>query len=112
LPPIAIDNAESTMSKSKHTYWSGQFDNLAAEMSRLCIACDINMLEPGIAERVLKGDQSVCRRKNPEVFEKLRKHLMAYCQVQDRAIKRLGAEDVQVMMDEVRASLTRLRGKQ
>jgi hypothetical protein len=98
------------MSKSKHTYWSGQLDNLVSEMSRLCIACDVKMLDPGIAERVLKGDQSVCGRKNPEVFEKLRTHVMAYCQVQDRAIKRLGAEEVKGMMDEVRASITRLRG--
>ena len=99
------------MSKSKHTYWSGQIDNLVAEMSRLCIACNINMLEPGVAERVLKGDQSVCGCKNPEVFEKLRKHLMAFCHVEERAIKRLGVDDVQSMLDEVRASMTRLRGK-
>jgi len=99
------------MSNPKHSYWSGQFDNLVAEMSRLCIACDIKMLEPGVFERVLKGDQSVCGRKNPEVFEKLRKHLMAYCQVEGKAIKRLGANDVQTMLDEVRASLVRLRGE-
>lgn len=99
------------MSEPKHTYWSGQIDNLAAEMSRLCIACNINMLEPGIAERVLKGDQSVCGRKNPEVFEKLRKHLMAFCHVEERAIKRLGADNVQAMLDDVRTAMTRLRGK-
>ena len=99
------------MSDLKHTYWSGQIDNLVSEMSRLCIACDINMLEPGIAERVLKGDQSVCGRKKPEVFEKLRKHVMAFCHVEEKAIKRLGADDVQTMLDEVRASMARLRGE-
>jgi hypothetical protein len=99
------------VSKSRHTYWSGQIDNLVAEMSRLCIACNIAMLEPGVFERVLKGDQSVCGRQNPEVFEKLRKHLMAYCQVEEKAIKRLGAEDAQTMLDEVRASMVRLRGE-
>ena len=97
------------MNASKHTYWSGQLDNLAAEMSRLCIACDINMLEPGVAERVLKGDQSVCGRKNPEVFEKIRKHLMAFFQVEEKAINRLGADEVQNILDGVRASITRLR---
>lgn len=98
------------MNSPKHTYWSGQLDNLVAEMSRLCIACNIDMLEPGVGERVLRGDESVCGRKNPEVFEKLRKHLMAFCRVEERAINRLGAEDVQPMLDEVRASITRLRG--
>jgi hypothetical protein len=69
------------------------------------------MLEPGVAERVLKGDQTICGRKNPDVFEKLRKHLMAYCHVEEKAIKRLGADDVQTMLDDVRASMARLRGE-
>ena len=80
-------------------------------MSRLCIVCDIKMLEPGIGERVLKGDQSVCGRNDPKVFEKLRQHLMAYCHVEERAIKRLGADDVRIMLDDVRASIARLRGE-
>jgi len=99
------------MSSSKHKYWSGQIDNLVAEMSRLCIACKIDMLEPGIGERVLKGDESVCGKKDPESFAMLRKHVMAFCHVEDRAIKRLGADEVQSMLDEVRASMTRLRGQ-
>jgi hypothetical protein len=69
------------------------------------------MLEPGIGERVLKGDQSACGRNNPKVFEKLRQHLMAYCHVEERAIKRLGADDVRIMLDDVRASIARLRGE-
>jgi hypothetical protein len=80
-------------------------------MSRLCVVCDIKMLEPGIGERVLKGDQSVCGRNDPKVFEKLRQHLMAYCHVEERAIKRLGADDVRTMLDDVRASIARLRGE-
>ncbi len=100
------------MGKSKHKYWSRQFDNLAAEISRLCIACDIKMLEPGVAERVLKGDDSVCGYKNPEVFEKIRTHLMAFFQVEEKAISRLGADEVVNIMDEMRASITRLRGEE
>ena len=99
------------MSDAKHPYWSRQFENLVTEMSRLCIACDIKMLEPGVGERVLKGDQSVCGRKNPEAFEKLRRHLIAYCQTELKAIKRLGVDDVSPMLDEVRASIARLRGE-
>jgi hypothetical protein len=53
------------MADSKHTYWSNQFESLMAEMSRLCTVCDISMLEPGTADRVLNGDESVCGRKNP-----------------------------------------------
>lgn len=99
------------MSESKHRHWTRQLDNLATEMSRLCVACDIEMLEQGIAERVLNGDESVCGRKNPEVFEKLRKHLAAYVQTAEKSIDRLGVDDTRAMLDEVRASIARLRGE-
>jgi hypothetical protein len=100
------------MGEPKHPYWSRQLNNLAAEMSRLCIICDIKMLEPGIGERVLKGDQSVCGRRNPKVFETLRKHLMAYCHLEEKAIRRLGADDVRIMLDDVRAAIAQLRGEE
>jgi hypothetical protein len=97
------------VSESRHTYWSRQIDSLATEISRLCVVCDIKMLEPGIAERVLKGDQSVCGRRNPEVFEKIRRHLMAFFQIEEKAIHRLGADEVKKILDAVRVSLERLR---
>ena len=99
------------MTDSKHAYWSGQVDNLAREMSKLCIVCDIDMMQPGIAERVLKGDESVCGRKNPEVFQMLRKHLMAFFQLEEKAIARLGADDTQEILTQVRESIVRLRGE-
>jgi len=99
------------MSESKHRYWSQQLENLANEMSRLCIVCDIQMLEPGVAERVLKGDEGVCGRKNSEVFDKLRKHLAAFIQTKGKAIGRLGVDETRNMLDEVRGSIARLRGK-
>jgi hypothetical protein len=100
------------MTKSRHQHWSRQFDNLATEVSRLCIACDIPMFEEGIGIRVLKGDDSVCGRKNPQVFETLRKHLMAYCSIEERAIKRLGADEVRPMLDEIFDAVAQLRGKE
>ena len=68
------------------------------------------MREPGIAERVLRDDESVCGRKNTKVFETLRKHVMAFYQIEDEAIKRLGADDVLPMLDEIRTSMARLHG--
>ena len=68
------------------------------------------MLEPGVFERVLNGDPSVCGRKNPELFRKLRQHLMAYCHLEETAIKRLGADEVRTILDEVRDSIAELRG--
>jgi hypothetical protein len=47
------------MAESKHTYWSRQIDGLARELSRLAIACDIELGKDGLAERVLKNDETI-----------------------------------------------------
>ncbi len=99
------------MAGSRHIYWRRQLDNLAVEISHLSIACKISILEPGIAERILRGDSSVCGHNNPEAFAKIRKHLMAYFQLEEKAIQRLGADEVKSILDDVRESLRHLRGK-
>ena len=61
----------------KHSNWSRQIDAIAHELSELAIACDIELGRPGLAERILKNDKSVCGRDDPEVFRQMRQHLMA-----------------------------------
>jgi hypothetical protein len=78
-------------------------------LSRLAIACDIELLQPGIAERVLDGDETVCGRKNSRAFEQTRKHLMALFEVENRAIRRVGVDDVREILDSVRTAFARLR---
>ncbi|MGI9271310.1 MAG: hypothetical protein ACR2QT_06005 [Woeseiaceae bacterium] len=97
------------MSEHKHTYWGRQIDALAHELSRLAIACDIELGSPGLAERILKNDESVCGRKNPTAFRKLRQHLMALFSVEKGAIDRVGAEDTKVILDQVRAAIVDIR---
>lgn len=97
------------MTEFKHTYWGRQIDGLAHELSKLAIACDIELGKPGLAERILKNDKSVCRRKNPEAFRQLRKHLMALFSVEERAIKRLGSRDTRDILDQVRAAIIEIR---
>jgi hypothetical protein len=93
----------------KHTYWHRQIDSLARELSRFAIACDVKLLQPGIAERVLEGDDTVCGRRNPRAFEQMRKHLMALFEVEERAIKRVGAKDVREILNAVRVAVGKLR---
>jgi hypothetical protein len=98
------------VTKSRHQHWSRQFDNLATEVSRLCIACDIPMFEEGIGIRVLKGDDRVCGRTNPHVFEPGRKHVWAFGSIVAGAITRLGADEVRPMLDEIFDAVAQLRG--
>jgi hypothetical protein len=97
------------VAKFKHPYWGRQIDNLAHELSRLAIACDIDMGQPGLAERILKNDESVCGRKNPKVFRQIRQHLMALFSVEAGAIERLGAEDTKKILDQVRSAIVAIR---
>ena len=88
-----------------HTFWSRQLGNLATEMSRLNTVCDISMLDPGILERILRNDDSVCGRKNPPMFRMLRLHLIVFYHIEEQASRRLGDDEVRLMLDEVMSSL-------
>lgn len=77
----------------------------------LSIACNVALMEPGIIERVIRGDETVCGRNNAQAFRKMRNHLMAFFQIEERAIERIGAEDVREMLDVVRESMRKLRAR-
>lgn len=97
------------MAEFKHTFWGRQIDNVAHELSRLAIVCDIELGSPGLAERILKNDESVCGRNNPKVFRQIRHHLMALFTLEGRAIERLGPEDTREILDQVRAAIIDIR---
>jgi hypothetical protein len=93
----------------KHPYWGRQIDAIAHELSRLAIACDIELGRPGLAERILKNDQNVCGRDSPKAFRQIRQHLMALFTLEERAIERLGSEDTKEILDQVRAAMIAIR---
>ena len=93
----------------KHPYWGRQIDAIVHELSRLAIVCDIELGRPGLAERILKNDETVCGRDNPEIFRQMRQHLMALFTVEERAIERLGPDDTKEILDHVRAAIIAMR---
>jgi hypothetical protein len=93
----------------KHPYWGRQIDAISHELSRLAIVCDIELGRPGLAERILKNDESVCGRDNPKVFRQIRQHLMALFTLEELAIERLGPEDTKDILDHVRAAIIAIR---
>jgi hypothetical protein len=97
------------MADFKHTYWGRQVDNLAQELSKLAIACDIELGKPGLAERILRNDETVCGRNNPKAFKQMRQHLMALFNVEKGAVDRLGPEDTKEILDQVRAAIVAIR---
>ena len=52
---------------------------------RLATICNVRLLDPGMVERVLANDASVCVTSNALAFEKLRNVLMMHYAVRTRA---------------------------
>jgi hypothetical protein len=94
---------------TKHTAWSRHLDGLADEIVRLTAICDVDLRAPGAIQRVLDGDQSVCRQKNAIAFEKLQKVLGMTYQSLNKAIGRVGPEDAKAIVDEIIARVDRHR---
>lgn len=78
------------MSRPFNPQWSRHLDGIAEELLKLAIACDVRLRDPGVVERILKNDETVCGRKNPRAFDKLRKLLMATYDSLGKAIDRIG----------------------
>jgi len=95
--------------ESKFKSLKTQASAIARELSMLTIACDIDIHQDHVAQRVLKNDATVCGRNNPMAFEKLRRHLMAFFPMEEAAIRGVSAEYVRETLDEVRASIQALR---
>ena len=97
------------MPTSKNRYFGDQFEALAHEISKLAIACNIDLNTPELAERILRNDASVCGRSNERAFQQLRHHLMAFYPLEERAIDRLGAAEIAEMLQEIKQAIRRLR---
>lgn len=71
-------------------WWAKNLDELDREIARLALLCQVKILEPGIAERVLRKDASVCGTANPAAFAKLHDMLAMHFLVRRRSVDELG----------------------
>lgn len=63
---------------------------LDREIGRLAVLCQVKILEPGVIERVIKKDDSVCGTHNPEAFKKLRNLLMLHFAIHQKSVDMVG----------------------
>lgn len=71
-------------------WWSHSLSEVDREVARLASICNVPLLDPGVVERVLGNDASVCGTSNPLAFEKLRNVLMMHYAVRSRAAESIG----------------------
>lgn len=97
------------MTETKHPAWARHLDAIGDELVRLCIACDVRLRDPGVIDRILKNDESVCGTKNPIGFHKLRALVMATYSSVNKAVDRIGADEVKVITDGIIERVERLK---
>jgi hypothetical protein len=89
--------------------------DIDTEIARLALLCQVRLFDPGIIDRVLHDDASVCGTNNPVAFEKLRGMLALHFGVRDSIAdahgQALTTRVEQQVIDRLRARFPTLAGQ-
>ena len=85
----------------RDTRWYKHMAEIDREIALHAVHCKVAILDPGVIERVLQNDSSVCGTQNPASFAKLRSLLMMHYSVRDRAVVALGQNETIAMVKEI-----------
>lgn len=70
--------------------WARTLEELDREVGRLAMLCHVPILEPGVIDRVLANDRSVCASDSPLAFAKLRDLLLMHFTLHRRWAEEVG----------------------
>ena len=82
-------------------WWSNSLSEVDKEVARLASICNVKLLDPGVIERVLGNDASVCGTSNALAFEKLRNVLMMHYAVRGRAADSIGQAGANAVVTQI-----------
>jgi hypothetical protein len=82
-------------------WWERTLEELDRELARLATLCRVKILEPGVVERLIHGDETVCGAANPIAFRKLRDLLRMHFAVRDKSADALGQRQTALIEDYV-----------
>jgi hypothetical protein len=71
-------------------WWAENLERIDREIARLATVCRVKILEPGVIERVLRKDASVCATSNEIAFAKLHDMVMFYFAVRQMSADAVG----------------------
>ena len=97
------------MTESRHTAWVRHFDAIGEELMRLSVACDVRLRDPGVIDRILQNDATVCGTKNPIGFRKLHNLLKSTYYSINKSVDRLGPEETKRITDALVERLDHIR---
>ena len=82
-----------------------QLNAVDDEIARAAFICGIRMLDPGIIERVVNGDETVCTKKNPKAFAKLRSLVKMHYSLAEDSMAALGPDKTAEILRTIRERL-------
>lgn len=71
-------------------WWQNNLDALDREVARMALLCRVRILDPGVVDRLIQGDDSVCGTNNPIAFRKLHELLLMHFLVRQKSAEALG----------------------
>lgn len=94
--------------------WTENLEEVDREIAKLAVLCQVNLLQPGIIERVLKKDTSVCGAPNDTGFRKLRELILLHLGIREKSLDSFGAAQTvaieRYVMERLRKSFPDLLG--
>jgi hypothetical protein len=82
-------------------YWAKNLDDVAREAARLATICNVKILNPGVIERVLENDASVCGTSNRAAFAKLRSALIMNYHIRGKTAGVIGEANTAKVIEEI-----------
>jgi len=74
------------------------------------VACDVDILDPNAIAQAVRGDESICRRKNTAAFKRMHDLLVMLFQVGGKSLDRVGDADFNDVVAPILEKLRALRG--
>jgi hypothetical protein len=104
------DDGNTPKTKVQNKYWGRQIDAIVGEISKLAVACDVDVLDPNVVLQCLRGDESACKRKNPAAFKRIHELLMLLFTVSGKSLDRMGDAEFASLAGPVLDKIRALRG--
>ncbi|HEX5046489.1 MAG TPA: hypothetical protein VFX89_05155 [Gammaproteobacteria bacterium] len=97
------------MTEIKNAAWLRHLDTIGDELLRLTAVCDVDLRQQGVVERIVKNDETVCGKRNPIGFRKLRELVIATIDSLNKSADRIGPDETATMVNAIMERLDRRR---
>jgi hypothetical protein len=100
------------MSEFGSLWYSRTLNEVDAQIARQATICKVRILDPGVIQRILENDETVCGSRNSAAFATLRNLLMMHYEVREQAVAALGSEQTKALVDKIVTGLRERIGEQ